>query len=148
MKNNRYQILVVDDDPQIPRLIELWLNHEFAEIADVTSIVNPQEAFGRIHLGGVELLITDLNMPSLNGYHLLKELKSIDPMSQVLFLTGQPSHNAIRSAFKMGADEYVMKPVDRQSLVDCVRYLLARLQRWQSELGFQFANREELTTSR
>ena len=92
-------------------------------------------------LGGctiVALLITDIDMPLLNGYHLLKEIKLLEPLTQVLFLTAQPSHEAIRSALRMGADEYVLKPVKRQSMVNCVRYLLDRVQRWLTELGLGF----------
>jgi YesN/AraC family two-component response regulator len=142
MVNDRYQILIVDDDPQIPRLIKSWLDEEFSCIADVLSVSSSEEAFGRMHDSGVELLITDIDMPSLNGYHLLKEIKLLEPLTQVLFLTGQPSQEAIRSALRMGADEYVLKPVKRQSMVTCVRYLLDRVQRWRTELGLEFGMHE------
>lgn len=135
MNNDRYQILVVDDDPQIPRLIEAWLTAEYDQTIAITNVTDSNEALGRIHSDPIDLMITDIDMPALNGYHLLKELKAINPFAQVMFLTGQPSRNAFRSARQMGADEYVLKPVKRQSLLYCVRYLLKRMDRWRIDLN-------------
>ena len=51
--NDRYQILIVDDDPQIPMLIKSWLDEEFSCIADVRSVSSSEAAFGRMHHSGV-----------------------------------------------------------------------------------------------
>lgn len=147
MKNNHYQILLVDDDPQVARLVKNWLVRDLSEMADVLCVTNPDEAFGRIRDETVELLITDLNMPSFNGYHLLKELKSIRPTSQVLVLTGQSSENAFHSALEMGADDYLLKPFQRQTLIDCVQRLLDRMHRWRTELGFDLVTHDNGSTT-
>lgn len=134
MNSFRYQVLVVDDDPQIPRLIETWLTAEFGRSLTIVNVIDPAEALGRILIDPIDLMITDIDMPAFNGYHLLKEIKNHNPLTQVMFLTGQPSRNAFRSARQMGADEYLLKPVKRQSLVHCVQYLLNRLDRWRLDL--------------
>lgn len=144
---HQYHVLIVDDDPQIPRLIKTWLNHDYGQTLDVTCVTSSPEALGRLHQDAVDLLITDIDMPALNGYHLLKELKNINPLAQVLFLTGQPSPNAFRSARQMGADEYVLKPVTRKALKQCVHYLLKRVRRWRNDLGMSFSSNVDLIES-
>lgn len=144
MNSFPYQVLVVDDDPQIPRLIETWLKAEFGQSLAIRNAIDPTEALGRILADPLDLLITDIDMPAVNGYHLLKDLKTANPMAQVMFLTGQPSQNAFRSARLLGADEYLLKPVKRQSLVYCVQYLLKRLDRWRVDLDLDSSDHERL----
>lgn len=148
MKQAPRRVLIVDDDPQIPRLIQSWFRYDFSRTFEVVSITNPMEALGRLHQESFDLLITDVDMPSLNGYHLLKEAKQIDPILQVLLLTGHLSQNAFRSARQMGADEYLLKPVTRKALNRCVRYLMKRVDRWHNDLGMSFSsNRDVVETA-
>jgi YesN/AraC family two-component response regulator len=73
-------------------------------------------------------------MPFVNGFKLLKSIKEADALTQVIILTGYPDENAIRSAFILGADDYLLKPISEEVLCNSVHFMLNRFFRLRSEM--------------
>lgn len=130
----KFQTLIVDDDPSMVRLIASMLNRRLSDVLDVTSTVEPAYVWGMAASGNVDICITDMHMPSVNGFKLLKQLKDLNPLTQVIFLTAHPTIEAARSAFSMGADDFLSKPINVETLCDSLRFMAARASRWQTEL--------------
>ena len=122
--------LVIDDDKSITRLICKFLADRFAERLAITDDV--QMALGMVTANQFDLCITDLDMPSVNGFKLLKAIKEIDTLTQVIILTGYPDENAIRSAFILGADDYLLKPISAEDLFVSVEFMINRIYRLRS----------------
>jgi two-component system response regulator ResD len=134
MPHSPIRTLVIDDDKSITHLICKILADRFADRLDITETDDVQMALGMVTANQFDLCITDLDMPSVNGFKLLKAIKEADTLTQVIILTGYPDENAIRSAFILGADDYLLKPISSEELGNSVQFMLNRIFRLRSEM--------------
>ena len=134
MTKHPIRILLVDDDQMILRLMQHILSSNFGDDLQIVSTSNPGEALTINSHGGIDICITDLDMPSFNGFNILKAIKSVDSLTEVIILTSSPSSNAIRSAFAMGANDYLVKPIHESVLIDTVKFYMARINRFRNEI--------------
>lgn len=126
------RILLVDDDMDAIRVMSMQIRNYFGLRVELFESMESSVAYKLFEDKAIDILITDLDMMDVNGFHLLKKVKHREPLSQVVVITAHDSPNAIRSAFSMGADDYFVKPVDAKALIDCLNHLITRLQRWES----------------
>jgi two-component system alkaline phosphatase synthesis response regulator PhoP/two-component system response regulator VicR len=120
------RILVVDDEPNIRRLIE---HHLAGRGHQVVTAVNGNDALEKVRTLRPELLVLDVNMPGLDGFEVLAELKE-DPATveiPVIMLTALSTDDHIRHGWGIGADVYLTKPFNPQELVLLVDRLAAVL---------------------
>lgn len=140
-------VLVVDDDPSIIKLIERVLTKEFGDEIDLLCNEDPAVARERINKGGIGILITDLDMPEIDGIELLRSAKDRDASTQVIFLTGESTHESLMQALEYGAGDYLLKPIQADQLIDRVRESKDRQRRWQHALGQTWRERKCLSHS-
>ncbi len=133
-RNASIRTLIVDDDNAICQLVSKILGRQFGDDLAITATDNADMAIGLSHSSQFELCVTDLNMPSANGFKILKLLKNLNPLTQVIVLTAHPEENALKSAFSMGAADYMLKPVHAMELCGCVEFMIARIRRFRSEI--------------
>jgi YesN/AraC family two-component response regulator len=112
------------------RLMSMQIRNYFGDQVELFESMESSVAYKLFEEKAIDILITDLDMMDVNGFHLLKKVKHREPLSQVVVITAHDSANAIRSAFAMGADDYFVKPVEAKALIDCLNHLVTRLQRW------------------
>ena len=86
------------------------------------------EAIGMIGKSGVDLVLLDLVMPELDGIETLSELKKIDPDLPVVMITGRGDIDAAVRATKLGAYDFIAKPVDATRLVQTVQRAIERFE--------------------
>jgi two-component system response regulator YesN len=134
MPQSPIRTLVIDDDKSVTRLVCKILADHFADRLEITDTDDVQMALGMIRANQFDLCITDLDMPFVNGFKLLKSIKEADALTQVIILTGYPDENAIRSAFILGADDYLLKPISEEVLCNSVHFMLNRFFRLRSEM--------------
>ena len=92
---------------------------------------------GRVRYGPVReadyhAIISDLNMPAMNGLELLREIKTVRPWTPLLLMTGNDSEDLVREAAKAGAYDFIKKPINRDMLVLAVKRALEAYQ-WRRE---------------
>ena len=136
-------LLIVDDDAALLRLLEAVSRNAFAGRLDVETCIEPTQALARLDAGGVDILVTDLEMPGLSGIELLRRAKRRNAFVQVLLLTGHSTETAILEAMEHGASDYLLKPVDHDAFVALVEQALARIVRWRQALGNTWRMRRE-----
>lgn len=133
--NRKKTLLLIDDDPSMVRLLATVVESHFGDRIAIESLTDPTAARDRIDHGGIDLLLTDLEMPEVNGLELLRCAKSRNVITQVLFLTGKSSQEALLDALELGATDYLLKPVDQEQLVRLISQSYERQQRWQRALA-------------
>jgi DNA-binding NtrC family response regulator len=102
------RILVVEDEENARvALTKILVNEGF----DVASAGNGREALDYLRSRDVELIITDLNMPEMNGLLFLRELNLRHPASNVIMITAYGEVESYLEAMTLGAFEYINKPV-------------------------------------
>ncbi|GAA0075849.1 envelope stress response regulator transcription factor HitR [Clostridium sp. CTA-5] len=116
------KILIVEDDKNINKLIQSLLKNENYEI--VTAFYG-DEALKKIDNEKVDMVITDVMMPNMDGWELCKEIREFSNMP-ILMLTvlGETSQKV--KGFEIGADDYLTKPFEPLELVVRVKSLLKR----------------------
>ncbi|HIJ91213.1 MAG: response regulator [Desulfobulbaceae bacterium] len=125
--SNEYKILLVDDDQQILSMLELAFSGSPYEIRSIT---DPVKAYKLIEDEHFDIVITDIQMPQMDGLSLLKKIKSFNGMIQVIVMTGHITINNTLDAFRYGAVDIFFKPFDNvQELVTATDAIAARLDR-------------------
>lgn len=132
-KNTRHlgNVLAVDDEPSIVRLIDYILENQFGDTINRFTAFDANEAQTIIKENVIDLVITDLELGGPNGFQLLQWLKGWEPLIQVIVLTGHDTQDSLRTAFSHGANDFLAKPLDRLALIRSAEFLLQRMQRWQ-----------------
>jgi two-component system alkaline phosphatase synthesis response regulator PhoP len=117
--------LVVDDDGRALELMELVLGIEGFRVATATG---GAEALERIDAEVPDLVLVDCLMPGMDGLELCRRIRALPSMRSVplVMLSGLDDEATRRDAGAAGADEFVLKPVDREVLRRCVDRLRAR----------------------
>ncbi|MBM3935060.1 MAG: response regulator [SAR202 cluster bacterium] len=124
------RVLVADDEA----IIRILLNHVLtAQSYEVVLAEDGQEAIEILQRERFDLVITDITMPRATGMDVLHTSKTVDPACPVMLITGFPSEDLISQMYGAGAEEYIPKPFDLQSIKDAVARLLARKQGVESE---------------
>ena len=116
-------ILVVDDNAKIRKLIGIYLRREgfnivlAADGGEVLQVLANQP---------VDLIISDIMMPGMDGYDLVKTLRGNGVDTPILMATAKTEFADKKKGFEIGADDYMTKPIDMEELVLRVRALLRR----------------------
>ncbi len=114
-----HNILLVDDEKSILFSLKAALSKEGYA---VKTAENPTEALRQIEPGAFQVIISDYNMPSLNGLEFLKRVKQIDPEVVFILMTAFGSEKLAIEAMKEGAYDYFSKPFD----IDEMRVIVAK----------------------
>lgn len=118
------RVMIVDDDALDLELLKTYLEESVDEVCCVSDSRKAESAFIEFE---PDVVVLDLRMPAPDGFEVLRRLRgarvSIGYLP-VLVLSGDDSQVARNSALILGADEYVIKPVDRDELIIRVRNLL------------------------
>lgn len=118
----RSRVLVVDDEPQIRRFLDISLRAQGYAVAAVDT---GTEALRAIAAGNADLVILDLGLPDQDGLDVLKALRGVSPVP-VIVLTVRASEAEKVKVLDAGANDYVTKPFGIQELMARVRALLRR----------------------
>lgn len=118
-----FNILVVEDDKNLKKLITTCLKRENYQTYEAT---NGIEALQVLDTKYIDLIISDIMMPKMDGYQLIKELRSSKYNTPILLVTAKGEIRDKREGFISGADDYMVKPIDIEELSLRVRALLRR----------------------
>ncbi len=122
MKKN---ILVIDDELSIRMLLENYLSKKY----EVVTKVDGQEGIKYLEQGNMpDLIVVDIQMPNLDGYEFLKQLKASGFFKNipVIMLSGIESSQERVKFLKMGADDYIVKPFNPEELSIRIDNLISR----------------------
>lgn len=118
-----FKILVVEDDKNLRKLIKTCLNKNGYVTFEAT---NGIEALDVIDKNYVDLIISDIMMKEMDGYELTKELREANYDIPILLITAKSDIEDKREGFLLGADDYMVKPIDIEEMLLRVKVLLRR----------------------
>ena len=122
-RKTNHWVVVVDDDEQILK----FLQEELSYVYHVKAFNNAAEALEYVTREACDLVVTDVKMPEMDGFTLLKRIKSNTKTSHipVVLLTSEVEHKSRMTGFEQGADAYVDKPFDMDELEARIASLIA-----------------------
>jgi DNA-binding NtrC family response regulator len=115
------KILIIDDDSSFRRVLEYNLQEEGYEVYSVASGSEGLKVFDEYYPA---LVITDLKMPGVDGFRVLRKIKELSPDTLVMIITAFGAVDTAVEAMKLGAYDYITKPFNRDELKLVVRKAL------------------------
>jgi putative two-component system response regulator len=117
------RILIVDDEKMICFVLAQRL---FREKYLCTTANDGMEALSRFHKDAFSLIISDIKMPQMDGIELLKRVKTTSPNMMVIMITAFAEIDLATEAMRLGAFDFILKPVDLELVVLSVKRALAK----------------------
>ena len=119
-----FKILVVEDDRELNRAVCSFLNQNGYE---AYGCLGANEAYDALYGGSVfDMIISDIMMPDVDGFEFARTIREMDKNTPILFMTARDDFAAKQRGFRMGIDDYMVKPVDLEELLLRVGALLRR----------------------
>ncbi|MDW7772402.1 MAG: response regulator [Desulfobulbaceae bacterium] len=110
-----FMVLVVDDEKDfLETTTKRMRKHEIR----CESAESGEEAIEKIKKGDIDVVLLDVKMPGMGGVETLREIKRIKPLIEVVMLTGHASVESGIEGMKLGAFDYLMKPMEFDKLVE------------------------------
>ena len=119
------KILIVEDDWELRQLFSHVLTKNGYA---VTGVCNGQEGLDALDQGYYDLIISDVMMPVMDGFEMVRQLRESGGATPVLMITAKDSFDDMRLGFLSGTDDYMVKPVNVNEMVLRVGALLRRAQ--------------------
>ena len=116
-------ILVVEDDEKLNKIVCTYLNDSGFE---AKGCLNARDAYDAMYSQLYDLIISDIMMPELDGFEFAKTVRKVNERIPILFMSAKDDLPSKQRGFRLGIDDYMVKPVDLDELVLRVRALLRR----------------------
>jgi DNA-binding NtrC family response regulator len=113
MKLRALKVLFVDDEIDF---LETLMKRMKKRGVDVAGVGNGEQALDYLNQKPVDVVVLDVRMPGIDGIQTLREIKRIDPLMEVIMLTGHASIEVAIEGMELGAFDYLMKPADFDEL--------------------------------
>jgi DNA-binding NtrC family response regulator len=107
------KVLFVDDEVDF---LETLMKRMKKRGVDVAGVGSGEQALDYLYNQPVDVVVLDVRMPGIGGINTLREIKKIDPLMEVIMLTGHASIEAAIDGMELGAFDYLMKPADFDEL--------------------------------
>ena len=117
------KIIIVEDDIKLNNLIKTVLERNNYS---VDSVYNPIEALDKMENTAYHLIISDIMMPEMDGFEFVRIIRETNKDIPILFITAKDEFEDKKMGFLVGADDYMVKPIDIKELVLRVAALLRR----------------------
>jgi len=120
------KILVVDDDKTTRKLLNLFLK---AKGYEVVTAENGLDAMEKLGTENINLVVTDMNMPYMDGIELTKNLRSDDNWKNIpiVMVTTEADDDEKKKAMDAGVDDYIVKPANAEQITDSIKRILKKL---------------------
>ncbi len=118
-----FQILVVEDDRDLNRSVCSFLNQS-GYVA--TGCLGAAEAYDAMYQTTFDLIVSDIMMPHIDGFEFVKTVRTLNRDIPILFMTARDDFSSKQRGFKVGIDDYMVKPIDLDELFLRIGALLRR----------------------
>ena len=140
-------ILVVEDDSDLNGILSAYLK---ASGYVVTSCFNGREGFEKFASSKIDLVLSDIMMSEMDGFALAEKIRAISPNVPIVFMTARDDKPSKLLGYKLGIDDYIVKPFDMDEMVMKVGAIMRRVKIDESKeltVGNLVMNSEERTAA-
>lgn len=141
-----YQLLIAEDEAFVRRGIRSLVDYERLQISQIFEAEDGQAAWEIFQREEIHIVLTDINMPVLDGITLSTLIKEKRPDTHIIFLTGYNEFDYAVSALKMGADDYLLKPASRADIEAILQKVVDKLTLSKKQAHIQTLMREASTS--
>jgi len=122
----KLKVLIVDDSSVMRKIVERALRQAGLELTEVLEASNGAEALTQVEKGGLDMILSDINMPVMDGLEFLKNLAGVEAAKgvPVIMITTEGSEARVVEALSAGAKGYLRKPFTPEQVKERVAPLL------------------------
>lgn len=118
-----FKILVVEDDKELNKTVCSFLNHSGYEAIGCT---NANDAYDVLCDNVIDMIVSDIMMPGVDGFEFATSVREINEEIPILFMTARDDMASKQRGFRIGVDDYMVKPIDLDELYLRIGALLRR----------------------
>ena len=118
-----FQILVVEDDRDLNRTVCAYLNNSGYR---ATGCLRAADAYDAMYETVFDLIVSDIMMPEIDGFEFVKTVRSLNDNIPILFMTARDDFASKQRGYRIGVDDYMVKPIDLDELFLRIGALLRR----------------------
>jgi DNA-binding response OmpR family regulator len=120
------KILVVDDDKTTRKLLGLYLK---AKGYEIVTAENGLDALEKLGVENINLVVSDMNMPYMDGIELTKNIRADDNLKgiPIIMVTTEADEEEKKKAHEAGVDDYLVKPANAEQISDSVKKILKKM---------------------
>ncbi len=118
-----FQILVLEDDRDLNRSVCSFLGHSGYE---ATGCLDAEAAYDEMYKTTFDLIVSDVMMPGIDGFEFAKTVRALNEDIPILFMTARDDLASKQRGFRIGIDDYMVKPIDLDELLLRIGALLRR----------------------
>lgn len=118
-----FKILVVEDDGELNKTVCSFLNHSGYE---AVGCLNASEGYDALYGNLFDLIVSDIMMPGIDGFEFARNVRELNQDIPILFMTARDDIASKQRGFRIGVDDYMVKPIDLDELFLRIGALLRR----------------------
>lgn len=118
-----FQILVVEDDPVLNHTVCTFLGQSGFR---ATGCLHAEDAYDALYHQMFDLIVSDIMMPGIDGFAFAETVRQLNPTIPILFMTARDDLAAKQRGYRIGIDDYMVKPIDLEELILRIGALLRR----------------------
>ena len=118
-----FKILVVEDDKELNKTVCSFLNHSGYE---ATGCLNATDAYDALYANMFDIIVSDIMMPGIDGFEFARNVRELNDDIPILFMTARDDIASKQRGFRIGVDDYMVKPIDLDELYLRIGALLRR----------------------
>lgn len=122
-----FKMLIADDEQIVIDSIRFIIEKNFKDVDVVATARSGREAIERAETNVPDIVFMDIKMPGINGIEAIKEIKAINKNVLFIILTAHEQFDFAKEAVNLGVVEYLLKPVNREKIVEVVRGAIERI---------------------
>ena len=122
-----YKVMIVEDDPLIRQGLGKMIFWEECGLELTCTASNGREALQRMEDSEVDICITDIKMPQMDGIAFMKNCKAMGKAVSFIVLSGFAEFELVKEAVQIGIENYLVKPIDKEELIQTLVTVVDKL---------------------
>ncbi|GFZ34359.1 DNA-binding response regulator [Clostridium zeae] len=124
-----YKVMLVDDEKLIVDGVECIINWEELGLEVAGKASSGTEALEMFNKKNVEVIITDITMPNMDGLKLIEEIKKVNSKTKFIMLSGYDDFQYAKKAISIGVENYILKPINEEELEASLKMTVEKIKR-------------------
>ena len=116
-----FRIVIADDENAEREILSDILTRHFGQGVDIRCVENGRQAVTMVTISEADIVLMDIEMPGLSGIEAARQIKAESPDVKMIFVTAFPLFSYAQEAVKLGASDYILKPVNSDDVIASVQ---------------------------
>lgn len=128
-----FSLIIVDDEEYMTASLKKYITQYHSDLHVVATFNSAEDTLNYLHSASVDIIITDIRMPHMDGLEMLRYVRELLPDAHILVISGYSEFEYAKKACSFGVNDYLLKPIDHQELSNDLDAIVKQLSRTRAE---------------